>query len=171
MRLTEKTRQSAHRYVGDLEKELWRVNWRQHGLPYCGIYAVSPDNRWPTKIGISQNPVKRLISLQNSHWRKLDIWEYRYAENFVAARKIEAKAHEMLRSEGKCLQGEWFDIRPDKALEVIEFAAMTLGVEICSAIPNNDVALALSTFSSKANLKAHVAHMDELEDVYSGAGT
>lgn len=145
MKLTRRTRQGSggkfehYSDWADLYKGLWRVDWKDAGYPYCGIYVITADNGWPCKIGISQNPVKRLLSLQSANWRKIDIQEYRYCENAVQARAVEQKAHEMLHGDGKSLLGEWFDCRPDQAIEVIQFAADVLGVSLRTDIPDERI--------------------------------
>lgn len=166
MRLTNRQQQKRpNRFVErdqeSLEAQLWRVNWRQHGYPYCGLYCVSPDNRWPTKIGISQNPTKRIIALQNACWRRLDIAAYRYAVDFAAAREVEKRAHEILKEEGKLLSGEWFDIRPDKALDVIEYAAMGIGVELRKDIPDEKIRLAILEYARSFNDNELMDFLDE----------
>ncbi len=132
MRLTSRTRQDA----SSSPNEIWRVNWRAEGYAFCGIYVISPDNRWPSKIGVSQNPVKRLIGLQTACWKKLDIAEYKYAVDFAAARLVEQMVHQILKDDGKLMYGEWFDLKPDKAMEVIDFAALQLNIELRSDVPD-----------------------------------
>jgi len=127
----------------ELARQLWRIDWKRQGYDFCGIYCVSPDNRWPTKVGVSQNPSKRLISLQTSCWKRLDIAEYRYSETALVAREVEKKAHSHLKEDGKLLEGEWFDIRPEKAIEIVEFAAVSLGVVLRSDIPDDKIREAL----------------------------
>ena len=100
---------------------------------------ISPDNRWPCKVGISQNPSKRVTSIQTSCWRRVDIAEYRYCANSNQARAVEKKVHDTLTADGILMHGEWFDIRPDKALDIIEFSAMTLGVELRHDIPDDQL--------------------------------
>lgn len=142
MKLTGRLRQSEHepRPYGSgpseiAKRHLWRINWKAEGLPYCGVYAISPDNRWPTKIGVSIAPAKRVVELQTASWKRLDVAEYAYCESFKEARAVEKKAHEMLAADGAALHGEWFDIKPDKAMEVVRFAANTLNIGLRTDIP------------------------------------
>lgn len=125
-------------------QQLWRINWKDYGFPYCGVYVITTDSLYPCKIGISVNPVKRLLSLQTSHWRPLQISGYRWCENAADAKKVEKEAHEILKEGGKSLMGEWFDIRVDKALEAIDWAGVTLSVVVNNFIPDeHDVRMAL----------------------------
>lgn len=166
MKLTQRGRQHSDELLDDREREdeLWRVNWRALGYPFCGIYAISPDNRWPTKVGISQNPVKRLINLQGACWKRLDIAAYRYCENFNTARLVEKKAHETLKSDGKLMSGEWFDVRPEQALEVIEFSAQVLGIELRNDIPDATIGRALGEHRARASNMAVQNMYQSFED-------
>lgn len=160
MKLTTRGAQSSSR--GNIENmgheaHLWRINWRKLGYKFCGIYAISPDNGWPTKIGISQNPVKRLINLQGACWKRLDIARYCYAEDFTAARAVEKKVHETLKSDGLLLHGEWFDIRPEKALEIIEFCALSLGVVVRKDVPDQTTWEAMNRFLAEKADDDHFA--------------
>lgn len=137
MKLTKRMRQGSSREIHNYEKELWRINWKAVGYPFCGIYVISPDNRWPCKIGISANPVKRLISLQGACWRRLDIAEYCYANSPEEAYAIEQRVHKTLEGDGLLMLGEWFDIRPDKADETIRFTAGVLGIEVSKELPDD----------------------------------
>lgn len=139
-----------------LERELWRINWKTNGYPYCGVYVITTDSLYPCKIGISINPIKRLANLQTSHWRPLQISGYRWCESQADAVKVEAKAHDILTDEGKALLGEWFDVRVEKAVEAMEWAALTLNVALNKHIPNDDVniRLALTRLSNELAVDA-----------------
>lgn len=78
----------------------------------------------------------------------MDIAEYRYAENAAKAREVEKSVHRMLTEDGKLLEGEWFDIKPEKAIETIEFAAGSLGIELRSDIPDEVVKKAIDELLS-----------------------
>ena len=93
----------------------------------------------PCKIGISVCPSKRLTQLQTSHWRELQISEYRWVETVADAGKIEKEAHNILRSNGKALMGEWFDVRPSEALQAVEWAALTVGANLHTDPPNDTI--------------------------------
>lgn len=174
MRLTNRKRQAEDKREslrGNVhalaERHLWRLNWKAEGLPYCGIYAVSPDNRWPTKIGISTAPAKRVIDLQTASWRRLDIAGYAYCESFRDARAVEAKTHELLKGDAKILHGEWFDIKPDKAMEIVAFAAGVLGIELRRDIPNARLEEVLWVFQH--NLQQSLTE-DTPEEIFAHTG-
>lgn len=172
MRLTRRPRQegTSARHGFAPERELWRINWRAHGYPFCGVYAVSPDNRWPTKIGISQNPLNRLINLQCASWRRLDIAEYFFCADQQKARQIEAKCHAILTEDGKALHGEWFDIRPDKAAEIIAFAGAALGIEVRRDIPDERARLAILEICANLDQQEWIASGEAIEATFSPDG-
>ena len=116
------------------------VDWKRYGLPYCSIYIVAPDGHWPCKIGISNYARKRLNVLQTSHWKRLEVARCFWAPSVNDARRIEKKAHEILKEGGLYLLGEWFDRTPEKAAEVIEFAALTEGVELSEKVGHPEAA-------------------------------
>lgn len=125
----------------DADKEnLWLVNWRAYGLPYCSIYVVCADNRWPCKIGISTFPEKRVKSLQTSVWRPLHVSRCYWAPTIKEARRLEQAVHRRLTEDSRWLHGEWFDMRPDGAREMIEFVAMVDGVDISDQIQDETIA-------------------------------
>lgn len=121
------------------ESELWRVNWKSLGYPYCGVYVITTDSLYPCKIGISSTPGKRIADLQVAHWRPIQISGYRWAENAIAARKVEKEAHAILNANSKRLMGEWFDIPVDKAVEAIDWAALSVGVDLRTDVPDRFV--------------------------------
>ncbi|MCX7319240.1 MAG: GIY-YIG nuclease family protein [Hyphomicrobiales bacterium] len=122
---------------------LWRIDWARLGYPYVGVYCICPDNKWPTKVGVSQNVPKRLGQIQVGVWRQVDVYGYFYCANAQEAFAIEAKTHELMRDAALQMQGEWFDIRPEKAIEFIQFAAEILGIELRKDIPNEEVKSAI----------------------------
>jgi hypothetical protein len=122
-------------FASDVE-ELWRINWKESGLPYCGIYIVTTDSLYPCKIGISQNPGKRLASLQTSHWRLLQISDYRWCESKSEARKIERLTHKHFKENNKLLHGEWFDTRPKEAAEALDWVGVAEGIAVNKHVPD-----------------------------------
>jgi len=124
---------------GDEAKQVWLADWKAWGLPYCSIYVIAPEGHWPCKIGISVNASKRVRTLQTSHWKMLVVAKCYWAPTVADARKVEQKAHEMLKADDAYLLGEWFDKTPEKAAEVIEFAAMTTGVDLHDEIEEPDI--------------------------------
>lgn len=120
-------------------EQIWRVDWQARGYPFCGVYVISPDSLTPCKVGVSKNAMKRIIDLQIAHWRPIQVSEYRWCKSVADAVKVEKQTHVILREAGRELMGEWFDVRPKAALEAMEWAALTLNIELRSDFPDDEI--------------------------------
>lgn len=121
------------------EDHVWLADWRGHGLPYCSLYVVSPDGNWPCKVGISTNAYKRLVALQTSVWKPLKVTGCYWLKTVKEARELEKQVHRRLTGDNVWLHGEWFDMRPKDAKEMIEFVSLVEGIEINDKIDNPSV--------------------------------
>lgn len=121
------------------EDQVWLADWRAHKLPYCSLYVVAPDGQWPCKVGISVNPYKRLIGLQTSVWKPLKVMRCYWTNSVAEARALEKAVHLRLSDDNVWLHGEWFDMRPKAATEMIEFVSLVEGIEIFDKIDNEEV--------------------------------
>ena len=129
------------------KKAVWLVDWKAYGLKYCSLYVVCTDSRWPCKIGISVNARKRVMGIQTGVWRPISVHKCFYLPTVNEARALERKVHDTLTIQGKWLHGEWFDMRPEQAADLIEFEAMILGLECRSEIEDEEIVSDLrSTF-------------------------
>lgn len=113
----------------------WLADWRAVGLPYCSVYVIAPLDGWPCKIGISTSAYKRLVQLQTSVWKQLEVKWCGWLPSVKDARSLEKRCHTTLTDTGKWLHGEWFDLRPDKAIELVEFEAALAGVSPSTELP------------------------------------
>ena len=87
-----------------------------------GVDLIAPvRGQWPVKVGVSWDPVKRLNTLQTSHWERLRVLRFWYCRSRPAAFRLEKRAHEILSV--RLLLGEWFDIDVSAAEKVIKRAA------------------------------------------------
>ena len=114
----------------DVSDLLWLADWRAMKLPFCSVYIVSPLDGWPCKIGISTSPQKRVAGLQTACWKQLRVAWSGYLPNIQQAKGLEQKAHQSLTDQSLWLHGEWFDLRPDKAQELVSFEAMMMGLDL-----------------------------------------
>lgn len=76
-------------------------------LPDSKLYIITTLEFYPTKIGVSIAPERRLRHLQTANWKQLQL----YKEFECPGRKaffIESTIHRKL--EKKILLGEWIDI-------------------------------------------------------------
>lgn len=119
----------------DVMDLVWLADWRSMGLPYCSVYVVAPIDGWPCKIGISTNPMKRIATLQTSCWKQLEVAWCGWAPTLQDAKAIEIRAHQALSDQALWLHGEWFDLRPDKAAELVAFEASLAGIECQTTLP------------------------------------
>lgn len=83
------------------------------------IYAIG-DDKSNVKVGITNNPNRRLKAIQTGHPEKLHIL---FTEEFNCSRnhilKIESKLHKELSTQYKKQKGEWFLI-PESKLESLK---------------------------------------------------
>lgn len=121
--------------AGHVEDLTWMADWRAIGLPYCSVYVVAPIDGWPCKIGISTNPMKRVSALQTASWKQLEVAWCCFVESVNVAKALERRSHDALTQQSLWLHGEWFDLRPDKAKELVAFEAALAGVETQEALP------------------------------------
>jgi hypothetical protein len=73
------------------------------------IYLIGQDPKGPTKIGISNNPIKRLNQMQTGHPKKL----WLYGIFWVKSRQIAEAVERWLLEEkyaGKRMEGEWVKV-------------------------------------------------------------
>lgn len=145
---------------------VWMVDWRKYGLAHCSVYIIAPEGHWPCKVGISTFAKKRVQSLQTSHWKMLAVSRCWWASGVKEARAVEAKTHEMLKADNCYLLGEWFDKTPDKAAEVVEFAAMSVGVDLCDMITQPEIEKEIS--AEMAQLRYSVEVCPEQHRVTNG---
>lgn len=109
---------------------LWLADWKEFNLPYCSLYVISTDGEWPCKIGVSVSPYRRVMSIQTSVWRPLSVSHCVFTPSVDDAKKLEKAVHRRLSEDSRWLHGEWFDLKPKQALEMVEFVAMIEGIEI-----------------------------------------
>lgn len=121
------------------EDQVWLADWKSYKLPHCSIYVVSPDGQWPCKVGISTYAYRRLLGLQTSVWKPLKMMGCYWAKTVAEARALEKAVHRRLTEDNVWLHGEWFDMRPNNARDMIEFVALVEGIEISSTIDNQEV--------------------------------
>ena len=99
----------------------------------------------PVKIGMANDPVKRLASLQSGNPNKLVIWRTFPTPDRNIARVIERGFHEVKSADR--ISGEWFNFTP----RVAE-ALMRLNIQAAMSVSNMDAEL----------IKESLALMDEL---------
>lgn len=83
------------------------------------VYIIGPEfiNN-SIKIGISNNPQKRLKTFQTAQNTKLKIWNLFEVDSKKHAVNIEKTAH--IRLQKWKQEGEWFDVSPEMAYSIID---------------------------------------------------
>lgn len=89
---------------------------RARGVVVSYVYAIGAVGH-PIKIGYADHPRSRLKDLQVGNPSELRI----YVERQVAVEHVRAVEREChLRLDTHRLRGEWFDITPERAAEIID---------------------------------------------------
>lgn len=115
---------ATHRKANERARSRARQWARIQGDSYIYVIAGSPDG--PTKIGITQDPEKRLRGLQTGHPERLAV----YAERQVRAsvvRQIEGECHRRLKDVRS--QGEWFEMTAEQAERIVDQVIASFGCE------------------------------------------
>jgi hypothetical protein len=73
------------------------------------IYLIADDPSGPTKIGISNNPIKRLAQIQTSHFKKLWLYGIYWMPSRQTAETAEAWLLETVYKDRR-LEGEWVKV-------------------------------------------------------------
>lgn len=109
-------RQNAGRKPGSATKENGRFVYVIHEVDEPAI----------CKIGIANDPIRRLRGHQVSTWRRLKLAAAFTAVSAEAASSIEASVHKALW--GVHVSGEWFRVSPDRAIAEVATVASCCGL-------------------------------------------
>jgi hypothetical protein len=156
-----------------MEIPLWRLDWPRLGRPFCNVYVIAAEGRWPVKIGVAVCAAKRLKQLQTSHWKPLEVSRAWWCEGSTAAFAVERRVHDLLDDERRKLLGEWYDRSVEQADEVVRFAAAVEGVELNEHIPEDVVpklgamVAAMKKAESKRRWNESLAIAERVEAAYS----
>lgn len=93
------------------------------------VYVIHEEAE-PTicKIGIANDPLRRLRGHQVSNWRRLKLAGAFVAGSSAAAIAIESAVHKAFW--GVHVSGEWFRVSPEKACAEVEAAASCTGLPV-----------------------------------------
>lgn len=96
---------------------------QSHG--FHTIYLAKPIRGRPIKVGIAEDPERRLANLQNGNFEELCFHRFWWLPGQAIAFRIEsAFKNDFARAN---IRGEWFDLDPADAVEYIEAAIVGLG--------------------------------------------
>jgi len=90
------------------------------------LYLLKPVHGAPVKIGISEDPVRRIATLQAGHFHELVFHRFWWLPGIAVATRIEAGFKNGLADYN--IRGEWFDMSPEQAERQVEAAIERLGI-------------------------------------------
>jgi len=90
------------------------------------VYLLKPVQGAPVKIGISEDPARRIATIQASHFDELVFHRFWWLPGLAVATRIESG---FKNGFADCnLRGEWFAMRPEQAEMQVEAAIKGLGI-------------------------------------------
>ena len=116
---------------------------KSKSLGFQGIYVITTEDGWPSKVGITYNLLERTNQLQVGNWHKIRAAHFAFAfgardgvasGDFSAARhsvaNLERAAHIQLEDLVGRLNGEWFDIDAADAWAVVNKVSGDMGYRL-----------------------------------------
>lgn len=91
-------------------------------LGFACVYAVGPSGGRPLRIGWSKQLKDRMKELQLGCWKDLQIHDIVWTAGDMLAIRIFNEATATLDKAKRRLTGDWFDVTPDLAQQVIRLA-------------------------------------------------
>lgn len=65
------------------------------------------------------------------------------------------------------MHGEWFDVRPDKAAEIMQFAGAALGIEMRRDIPDERARQAILEICTNLDRQDYITGGENIEIMFS----
>ena len=90
------------------------------------VYLLTPVHGAPVKIGISEDPVQRIGTIQAGHYEELVFYRFWWLPGVAVASRIEAGFKQ--DHAGRNIRGEWFDMLPGDAEQEVELAINRHGI-------------------------------------------
>lgn len=100
-----------------------------YGYETAGVYVMEAEGSHSVKIGVSSKPGARMSSVQTGSASNVTLWWVGRVPK-GDERKVERAAHNIMKSEGRHIRGEWFQCGPAYARGVVLRAAESVGVQI-----------------------------------------
>lgn len=89
----------------------------------CAVYVIGEVDAACVKVGVANNVVSRLASLQTGNPRKLYVHRAFWFQHKETANCVEGATHRTLGKAHRRLVGEWFECNPHEAHKAILAAA------------------------------------------------
>ena len=90
------------------------------------VYLITPVFGAPVKIGISEDPIQRLGTIQAGHYEELVFHRFWWLPGIAISSKIEADFKREHAEHN--IRGEWFDMMPEQAEALVNRAISEIGV-------------------------------------------
>lgn len=101
---------------------------------FHSLYLVTTDNDAPVKVGIAEDPERRLSDLQSANFNLLRIYRFWWLPGRRVSERIERSFKDHFSA--RCVRGEWFDLLLPEAEAFVEAAIRSLGAW---GVPEADV--------------------------------
>lgn len=85
---------------------------------FASVYVIGLEGEPRCKIGYSNNPQRRMASLQTALWAEVKCFALFWAPQFVAS-QIELCALRLAKRHNLRLRGEWVNLPPDEAVGLV----------------------------------------------------
>jgi hypothetical protein len=122
-RQLENSHQDCH-FMMDMRPIGFRDYVRANG--FHTVYLLKPVQGAPVKIGISEDPVRRIATIQSSHFDELVFHRFWWLPGIAVATRIESGFKNGFADYN--IRGEWFNMSPEQAEKQVEAAIERLGI-------------------------------------------
>ena len=92
---------------------------------YCSLYLLSSGEARPVKVGITNDPVRRLDDFQTAHYRPLEFHRVWWMAGQPIASRLESAFKLYFFPDH--VRGEWYDIDLAEAVAFVEETIVSMG--------------------------------------------
>lgn len=97
-------------------------------LGYACVYAVGPIGGRPLRISWARQLKEKLAELQPGCWKELQVHDVVWTPGDITAVRLLGEATALLDKAKRRLTGDWYDVTPEYAQQVLRFATDRSGV-------------------------------------------
>ena len=99
-------------------------------LGFACVYAVGPIGGRPLRIAWAKQLREKLSELQPGCWKELQIHDAVWTAGDMLAVRLLNEAAALLEKAKRRLTGDWYDVTPEFAQQILRFATDKSGVPI-----------------------------------------
>ncbi|WP_439357906.1 hypothetical protein [Bradyrhizobium sp. DASA03007] len=96
-------------------------------LSFACVYVVGPSGGRPLRISWAKQLKDKLAELQPGYWRPLSVHDVLWTAGDMLAVRVLNEATATLDKAKRRLTGDWFDVTPEYAQQVLRLAAEKTG--------------------------------------------